>query len=386
MYQIRKLYFVLVIVSLLVGTTSGLALAQDGAQDEPYHLMLPQISSGGSAETDTLVYTVPAAEQRAALEYWSSFEARAAAEPLQAPAISEEDLGAAGQLDVSGAPGFARSGPPAPEADEVAQAAYAEEWLRPDELDAALAMLEAAEAEEEFGTKNVYTSYLTNYYTESWKQYPFRAVGKLYITGGGYCSAAVVSPKNILVTAGHCVYDRSTKKWKAGWTFAPADRSGSAPYGLWSAHHARALNNYINSGGIRYDVALVKLNSKWINSAWRPVSYYTGYLGRSWNYGYTQSLHATGYPSNLSSGKYTYTCAAETFGYSTDVLGMGCDMQHGSSGGPWIRVYYPYRSGAFNYVNAVVSGVPSGEPIGTTFYGPRFSSSNIVILCNDEGC
>lgn len=393
MSRIRKLGFLLLILSLLIGPSSGLALAQDGAQDD-YQLMLPQVAVGGSEEADTLEYVVPLKEQQAALNYWSSFEARAAAKPVEMPAVTEAELAEAAALpSVAGAPGFSRSGLPAADADELAQAAYADEWLRidQDQLAEALAELAAADADEDFGpadvdgTKGVYTSFLTNYYSQSWKVYPYRAVGKVYISGGGYCSASIISPYNILVTAAHCVYKRGTG-WYPGWSFVPADRNGSAPYGVWSAHHARILNAYINTGNIRYDVALIKLNYKWINHVRRPVSYYTGYLGRSWNYGYTQSLFAQGYPSNLSSGKYTYTCAAESFYYSTDILGMGCNMTYGSSGGPWIRRFHPYRYGAYNYVNAVVSGVPSGQPIGSTFYGPRFSSNNIVPLCNAEGC
>jgi hypothetical protein len=131
----------------------------------------------------------------------------------------------------------------------------------------------------------------------------------------------------------------------------------------------------------RYDVAVISLDK---NSAGKKVTDYTGYLGRSWNYGYTQHHHAMGYPSNLTDGtKYTYTCAAESFSAGTDVLGMGCNMTYGSSGGPWSRWFMPYRGGANNYVNSVVSG---GDPEVKTFYGARFSSSNIVPLCNDEGC
>ncbi len=392
MSHIRKFGFLLLIVSLLVGPSSGLALAQDSAQDGDFQLLLPQIAGG---EPVTLQYSVSPEEQDAARVYGNSFAARVAAEPVAMPFIGAADLDADQALpEDEGEAGFAPSGLPALNADEIAQRLYAAEWARieQDQLAEAIAELQAAEDGEDFdaletdGTKGVFTSFLTNYYSQSWKHYPYRAVGKLYITGGGYCSASVISPYNIVVTAAHCVYDRSGGGWYPGWSFVPADRKGSAPYGVWTANNATILTAYANTGSIRYDVALVELNYKYINSGWRAVSYLTGYLGRSWDKGYIQHLHAQGYPSNLREGRFTYTCAAESFKYSTDILGMGCNMTYGSSGGPWIRRFHPYKSGSVNYVNSVVSGVPAGQPIGVTFFGPRFSSNNIVPLCSSVGC
>ena len=66
---------------------------------------------------------------------------------------------------------------------------------------------------------------------------------------------------------------------------------------------------------------------------------------------------------------------------------MGCNMTYGSSGGPWLRVYRPHESGANNYVNAVVSGYDACTgTFGQSFNGPRFTTDNIVPLCNAQGC
>jgi V8-like Glu-specific endopeptidase len=293
------------------------------------------------------------------------------------------------EMWVEGEPGFAPGGPPDANAERMARRQYPEEWeALKDELDAVDQMMfeEAGVPFETLGTAGIYTSYRGNYSSQMWKQFPYKAVGKLYITGVGYCTASVISPNNIIVTAAHCVYDTDANRWYTGWTFVPAAKSSTAPYGRFPWRTARVLTNWINAPdsltGRRYDVAVIRLGN---NSAGRSVKSYTGYLGRSWNYPYVQHHHAIGYPDNLSSGLYTYICAAESFSWSTDVVGMGCDMMHGSSGGPWIRVFKPYTSGANNYVNAVVSGSYSGAP-ANTFYGPRFSDSNIVILCTDEGC
>lgn len=62
MYQIRRICFVLTIVSLLVWPASDPILAQEGAQQEPYQLMTPRIPSGEDTEVDVLEAVVPAAE------------------------------------------------------------------------------------------------------------------------------------------------------------------------------------------------------------------------------------------------------------------------------------------------------------------------------------
>jgi len=331
----------------------------------------------------TAVYEVSQADQEAGLRMWATQEQRAAAQPLPWPEVSAEEFKVTAE-EPTGKPGFAPGEPPDPQADITAQAEFPEEWQA---LVEEFVAEEAADVEPQ-GTAAVFTGFRTNYYTQMWKYFPYRAVGKLYISGAGYCSASVISSgptskngyRSIIVTAGHCVYDRTNNRWYPGWTFYPAYRNGAA-YGGFTGWRARTLTNYITTGARRYDVAVISLNS---NSAGQEVSYYTGTLGRSWNYGYTQLLVAQGYPSNLSTGTlYSFSCHAESFSGGTDVLGMGCDMTYGSSGGPWIRTFKPYQSGANNYVNSVVSG---GTPGTNTFYGARFSSYNIVPLCNDEGC
>jgi V8-like Glu-specific endopeptidase len=183
----------------------------------------------------------------------------------------------------------------------------------------------------------------------------------------------------LIVTAAHCVYDTRANVWYSNFVFVPADRNGAAPYGSFPYSAARVLPAWRNASSTvqRYDVALLTLRT---NSARRSVSYYTGWLGTTWNLSSVQHLHAIGYPSNIDRGRYSYICAAESFARSTDVLGMGCNMEHGSSGGPWIRKINPYASGSgVNQVYSVVSGGTPGTP---TFYGARFSSTNFRALCS----
>jgi V8-like Glu-specific endopeptidase len=195
----------------------------------------------------------------------------------------------------------------------------------------------------------------------------------------------VISGKNVIVTAAHCCYTRG-RGFNSPFSFVPAEYNGNAPYGVFPYASATVLSAWITGGARKDDVCTIKLRN---NSANRPVTYYTGWLGRSWNYGSILNLHSLGYPGNLGNARIQQLCTAESFSPSaacggTNVLNMGCNMTYGSSGGPWV---WQWRTN--NYVDATVSGWDSTTCTGTfgkTFNGPRFTSSNIVPLCNAAGC
>lgn len=208
-------------------------------------------------------------------------------------------------------------------------------------------------------------------------------IGKLFLNGG-YCSASVVSGKNIIVTAAHCCWDRSKKAWIGGWSFAPAYSNGKEPYGVFAWADARVPNSWINNGDIASDVCLIKLQN---DSAGHPVTYYTGWLGRSWNYPASLPMHAFGYPGNIGGGNTLQSCTAQSSAQASNcgagVLNMACNMTYGSSGGPWIR-----DLGNGDHVDSTVHGYVSQSCTGTfgqVFDGPQFTSNNIVLLCTDEG-
>jgi V8-like Glu-specific endopeptidase len=229
-------------------------------------------------------------------------------------------------------------------------------------------------------TANIFTQY-----QETNNPNTPRSIGKLF-SNAGTCSASVVSGNNIIVTAAHCCWDRSKKNWIGGWAFSPAYNNGSAPFGTFVWSSATVLNSWINNGDVGSDVCLIALQN---DKAGHGVTFYTGWLGRAWNFGSIQSQHALGYPGNIGNAQTLQLCTAESFSPSAScggnsVLNMGCSMTFGSSGGPWIR---DYRTG--NHVDSVVHGYDSASCTGTfgqTFNGARFTSNNIVPLCNAIGC
>lgn len=388
MLRAQRPVVLLLLAMLVLGTMSGRAAAQAPADTAPFELRLPHVALHG-AGADLLMYTVPA-DAKQALQGHGSHENRASAPPMPSPdrfATAAEDAGAA--PDTTGRRQWAAGGMPAAGADQAARTLHTAEWLRieADERSQMRAEMKAARTGDVpapvtgTDTTSIYSSIKTNAYGKMWMTYPYKAVGKLLIYDGGayagYCSASVIGPKNIVVTAAHCVYDRDGGGWHDAFEFVPAYRDGAAPYGVWISNNALITLAYVNTGAPGQDVALVSLDYQYINGAWRPVSYFTGWLGRVWDYDPSQFFFAQGYPAGLDSGRFSYTCAAESSSQGeTDVIAMGCDMDGGSDGGPWIYAFHPYRGWSYNFVGGVVV-----DALGDTMAGVRFSSENIGSLC-----
>jgi V8-like Glu-specific endopeptidase len=296
------------------------------------------------------------------------------------------ETGTAAERQSIGDPGTTAGEAPEPGANKNAQSEFPEEWKILDQGEGDTIKEDKKQDNVQLGTKDVFTQYCENCSGLN-LNFPQRAIGKLFMNTGS-CSASVISSKNggVIVTAGHCVYDRSKKKFITRATFIPAYRDGAAPYGQFPAVHMRWLTGWVNTGQRRYDVAVLRLGK---NSKGKNVTSYTGSLGKSWNYGDKQVHHAVGYPGNIGGGNKQELCVSESNQQGTGcagnrVLRMGCSMTYGASGGPWIR---GYRNG--NWVNSVVSGYDSSActgGFGKTFNGGRFTSSNIAVLCSGGYC
>jgi len=238
-----------------------------------------------------------------------------------------------------------------------------------------------------YGTKNTFTGYLGNYFSPmGYNYYPYSTVGQLFFTDGVsvYACTATLIAEYTIVTAGHCVYNTDSNYWYYNWEFIPGYYDGYDPLGYYTDYTPWILTAWMNSKtsskGMRYDVAVIIL--------YGDPGYYAGWASWSANMGTKQEIHAIGYPQNKTGGWYTWICAAEDFGKGTDVEGWAAIMTYGSSGGPWFLGFLPYQfsypyTAYGNYVNGVVSGGVVGIP---TFYGPRFSSKNIIPLCFVGGC
>jgi hypothetical protein len=257
------------------------------------------------------------------------------------------------------------------------------------------------------GTSQIYTSYIANWLSSLQTQYPHRWIGRFSFTtptGTSYCSATAISGNNI-VTAAHCVYDTPSRNtFYTNKVFTPAYRNGSAPYASFATTSCSVLNAWVNLSGnydidtwARHDVAVCTVGT---NSAGQTLNNAVGFAGRAWDYGYIRHVFNLGYPlynyadAALSwPGAYLRLCSAETFQRTTDTRGMGCTWGGGISGGPWVdhRFLSATVYGTDGYwpgrVSGYVTGVNSGKFNGAqNLYAPRFTSNNIVVLCNARGC
>ncbi len=267
---------------------------------------------------------------------------------------------------------------------ELARETFVEDWAVLDAYDALVGTEEFEPLDQVQGTAGVFTRYSGNLHPQMWQDTPWRKIGKLYFINAqgnqSYCTANVISPKNIIVTSAHCLYTRG-RGWHRNFRFVPADRYGFGPFGVYGWQSAGIMTNWITIGGRRWDIGMIRLANDSVSGL--PVSSQVGWLGRAWDLGYVLNLHSVGYASNLST-QYTHICTAESFYAGLDVRAKGCDMTFGSSGGGWIWRYHPY-SNSLNFVTGVTSG-PFPGYFGNTFVAPRFSSSNFVPLCNFYSC
>jgi V8-like Glu-specific endopeptidase len=391
--KVKSIIVMVTAVLLLILSLSFSAMAQDRGSSKGEGVPLGQITKGEGVVSVTFTEE----EAAAALAFWTK-ERLAATTPMDMYAqTSPATIDTSAINAASGPPGYAIGGAPHPLADEWARQDYPAEWT---EFDRAvletLGMMEVESPAAEDGTSQTFTSYIINQQAAVQKNFPHRASGRLSFTtpsGTSNCSASVVSPNNIIVTAAHCIYDTpSRNQFYTNIVYTPAYRDGNAPYGTFPSQTCWVLNSWINLSGSYSintwaddDVAVCKMRN---NSAGKTLSSQTGWFGRGWNYGYVQHFHTLGYPFRNTSdalltnaGKYLRSCQSESFQQATNVVGTGCNLSRGHSGGPFVVGY------ALNAVAGQVRSVYSGFFIGTqNAYGARFNSNNIVPLCNAAGC
>lgn len=280
-------------------------------------------------------------------EYWTP-ERRAAARPISLPPPSQEEIASQSELATAPPePGQSGHLPPAPPSDEQNHA------------NASTTERESEQPDLSTGGNPV-PGPLT---------YPYTTCGKLFFTQGGQGfagSASVVAP-NILLTAGHCVF--SGGNWSQNVAFYPSypSRSPSDHAYKFSYSYIAAWTAWTQNGNRAYDYGLV-----WIDNSPGQI---LGWLGLLWNASTSgRSWDAVGYPAtpNPPFTGQAMDEAIGTFASSTysGVIGLNNDnMEHGSSGGPWIT---NFNGSPREYANGLQSfHVHDGD---FTEYGPYFTA------------
>lgn len=197
------------------------------------------------------------------------------------------------------------------------------------------------------------------WYGNYW-QAPATTTGKVFFsdhTGGNWvCSGSLVNSngKDLVITAGHCVYGTAGgeipagETWHSNWVFAPDYSNGYAPFGYWYAKQLWTLNNYINYGDEQDDLGAALL---WPNSNGTQAVNLLGGQGIAWNQSSSQFIYDFGYPAAAPfNGQTMQYCTNNSgWGWLAAMEFLPCNFTGGSSGGPWLMNF----NGNWGYVNSV---------------------------------
>ena len=211
--------------------------------------------------------------------------------------------------------------------------------------------------------------------------YPNRVQGKVVVQFNSDpnqiydCSGTMVNSvqRNIVFTAGHCVYDHETSAYPSAMVFIPAYQNGMEPYGEFSAVSVNTTAGWVNTKSFSYDMGVVQLAGTpedVIGS--RGIAFDLNPVNRKFRiYGYPAL------PEPDYDGERLIRCDAKMLGRdgggSLAPMAAGpCYMRQGASGGGWIT-----GGGYLNSLTSYVYCDPSD--LNPAFcgqdFGPYFSSA-----------
>jgi V8-like Glu-specific endopeptidase len=186
--------------------------------------------------------------------------------------------------------------------------------------------------------------------------------------GKGYiCSGSVVNSdaKNMVMTAGHCLYHNGM--YSSNVVFIPGFDGNAMPYGQWTAGVLAPSHQWVDDENHHYDWAFMMMLR---DSSGRRLADVTGSQGIYWNY--PDPLYRLtwlfGYPAEPPyDGRHLWYCHEYAWNDGLDKrnIGMMCNMNGGSSGGPWIMGDTP----AYAWVNGVTSYTYGNDALYTSYFG-----------------
>ncbi|MCO4238577.1 trypsin-like serine peptidase [Pseudarthrobacter raffinosi] len=201
---------------------------------------------------------------------------------------------------------------------------------------------------------------------------PVAHIGKVFFTLGGanyVCSgnAVAATNKSTVATAGHCVSD-GPNSHATNFVFVPAYENGARPYGTWTAKALYTTAQWEGSGDISYDTGFAVMNQ--LGRAF--LTDVVGGSGVAFNEDRGLQYTSYGYPAAKPfSGERLWSCTGtatkDTNNPQFNTQGIPCDMNGGSSGGPWF-----IGSGPDGFQNSVNSYGYSQKPV---MYGPYWGAA-----------
>lgn len=224
---------------------------------------------------------------------------------------------------------------------------------------------------------------------------PNRQVGKLYFdtdpsptrTAWNHCTATAINSENrsTVLTAGHCVWDITNRRWYTQLWFYPGYENG-ARLGAWQVRQMSTTSNYYNYGTSADDMAVVVVNR---DSAGVPLVNRVGGQGIAFNQPVGVMRTSLGYPKTdsrwpgwTSAGEDLYYCQGRDTYYSSGSLAgqmvLSCRMTGGASGGPWLSNVPSTWLGTVTSVNSNKGWVGSqGAP---WMFGPYMGAQELAVF------
>ncbi|MEV4533758.1 hypothetical protein AB0J82_08000 [Asanoa sp. NPDC049518] len=225
--------------------------------------------------------------------------------------------------------------------------------------------------------------------------------GRILFSSGGsdwICSGSVVNDGStsngysIVLTAGHCVFD-GAEGWSYNFLYLPnfdAQPSydcATRTDGCWRANLLSAHDDFVPSGfgsnaTVRVDYGFARVGLRIAGSGTAELDAATGGYGLNTTaVANSVSKWAFGYPAE---GKYKGNDLVYCTGPTIDdpngaaTWGVACNMNGGSSGGPWI---YGTTNPAVYTTATLLTSVNSYGYSGLTYmFGPKFNSETQTVF------
>lgn len=184
--------------------------------------------------------------------------------------------------------------------------------------------------------------------------YPWRTHCKVWMrfpSGNWFMGSGTLIGNKYVITAGHCVHDKSQGGWATQVYVVPGYDDGYMPYGGYYATLLRTWTGWTNYQNFDWDIALVTLTN--------TVGNTTGWLG----YGYWPILtgvnsHLVGYPGMLDGGRTMRYAYGPIAGEWFHQFFYRVDASPGNSGGGHYRIINGnrYVMGVCSWENPYVNG------------------------------
>ena len=225
---------------------------------------------------------------------------------------------------------------------------------------------------------------------------PNTQIGKLYfdtdpspsVTRWSWCTGTVINSENksLVLTAGHCVWDTTNRRWYTNAVFYPGYESGKTPNGGWPVRLQSTTWNYYNSGASADDMAIALVTK---DSSGTALVNRVGGHGIAFNQPVNQVRTAFGYPITdtrwpgwTSDGEDMYYCQGTDSYYSSGSFAgqmlLGCRMTGGASGGPWLTSVQSNWLGYAQSVNSNKGGV--GAAWAGYMFGPYMGQEESAVF------